>query len=138
MPTLHIEHAVTSFSEWKSAFDRYAEFRERSGVRRHSILRPVDDAHYVMIDLDFDTTEQAQGFLATLREKICHHRTHPLSWAPPRPGSWKPLWQRGPRSALSPRREPDSGRAGWRQCRPGTVSPDRRSPDGGRTRGPAG
>jgi hypothetical protein len=70
MPTLHIEHAVTSFSEWKSAFDRYAEFRERSGVRRHSILRPVDDAHYVMIDLDFDTTEQAQGFLATLREKI--------------------------------------------------------------------
>jgi hypothetical protein len=44
MPTLHIEHAVTSFSEWKSAFDKFAEFRARSGVRRSSIGRPVDDA----------------------------------------------------------------------------------------------
>lgn len=70
MPTLHIEHAITSYSEWKDAFDGFAEFRARSGVRRSSIGRPVDDAHYVVIDLDFDTTEQAQGFLETLREKV--------------------------------------------------------------------
>jgi hypothetical protein len=70
MPTLHIEHAVTSFEDWKSAFDRFANLREQAGVRQHSIRRPVDDAHYVMVDLGFDTTEGAQAFLEVLQEKV--------------------------------------------------------------------
>lgn len=43
MPTLHIEHAIQ---------------------------RPVDDPQYVVIDLDFDTTNEAEAFVQFLREKV--------------------------------------------------------------------
>ena len=70
MATLHIEHPITDFGTWKAAFDRVAEAREKSGVRAHRILRPVDDAHYVVIDLDFPTAAQAERFLGFLRTKV--------------------------------------------------------------------
>ena len=70
MATLHIEHPVTDFSTWKAAFDRFAQVREESGVRGHRILRPVDDAHYVVIDLDFPTAAQAERFLGFLRTTV--------------------------------------------------------------------
>jgi hypothetical protein len=41
--------------------------REKSSVRRHRILRPVNDANYVMIDLEFDTVGEAQALLAAMR-----------------------------------------------------------------------
>jgi hypothetical protein len=68
--TLHIEHPVTDFGTWQTAFDRFAEVREKSGVRGHRILRPVDDAHYVVIDLDFPTAGQAEKFLGFLRTTV--------------------------------------------------------------------
>jgi hypothetical protein len=68
--TLHIEHAIADFDMWKAAFDRFADVREQAGVRRHSVKRPVDDPHYVVIDLDFDTAEAAGRFLAFLRERV--------------------------------------------------------------------
>ena len=37
-----------------SAFDKDAGGRERSGMRRYRIFRPVDNHHEVMLDLDFD------------------------------------------------------------------------------------
>ena len=70
MPTLHIEHGITGFTEWKTAFDRFTDMRAQAGVRRHTIRRPVADTHHVVIDLDFDTTEEAQAFLAVLRERV--------------------------------------------------------------------
>ena len=70
MQTLHIEHGISGFNEWKSAFDRFADFRVQAGVRRYTIRQPVDDANYVMIDLDFDSTKEAQAFLGFLREKV--------------------------------------------------------------------
>lgn len=70
MPTLHIEHAITDFGVWKGAFDRFAEMRERSGVLRHRILRPVDDPNYVVIDLDFASAGEAEKFLGFLRERV--------------------------------------------------------------------
>jgi hypothetical protein len=70
MPTLHIEHGIVDFDLWKGAFDRLAEFRKRSGVLRHRIQRPVDDPHYVVIDLDFDTADEAEVFVRFLREKV--------------------------------------------------------------------
>lgn len=70
MPTLHIEHAILDFDLWKAAFDRFAELRQRSGVLRHRIQQPVDDPRYVVIDLDFETTGEAERFLAFLREKV--------------------------------------------------------------------
>jgi hypothetical protein len=70
MPTLHIEHPITDFDLWKTAFDRFAEFRQQSGVRRHSIQRPADDPNYVVIDLDFDTLGDAETFLDFLQTKV--------------------------------------------------------------------
>ena len=70
MPTLHIEHAVTDFVQWNAAFDRFADIRERAGVRKHQIQRPVDDPQYVVIDLDFDTTGEAEGFLLLLQQQV--------------------------------------------------------------------
>lgn len=70
MPTLHIEHEVTSFTEWKQAFDRFADLRALAGVRQHRIFRPVDDANYVVIDLDFEAAQEARAFLETLRDKV--------------------------------------------------------------------
>ncbi|MGE5831116.1 MAG: hypothetical protein ACM30G_22535 [Micromonosporaceae bacterium] len=70
MPTLRIEHAIVDFALWKSAFDRFAEVRERAGVLRHRIHRPVDDPAYVLIDLDFATVGEAEGFLQFLRQQV--------------------------------------------------------------------
>jgi hypothetical protein len=69
MTTLHIEHSIVDFATWRTAFDRFAEARAQAGVRAHRVQRPVDD-HYVVIDLDFDTAEQATRFLAFLRERV--------------------------------------------------------------------
>ena len=74
MPTLHIEHAVTSFTVWRTAFNRFADFRAQAGVRQHRICRPVDDANYVVVDLDFDTVEEARAFLEALRETVWSSR----------------------------------------------------------------
>jgi hypothetical protein len=70
MTTLHIEHAITDFSTWQSAFDRFEEMRQQAGVRRQTVRRPVDDDQYVVIDLEFDTAEQATALLGVLNDKI--------------------------------------------------------------------
>ncbi|WP_208607414.1 hypothetical protein [Streptomyces curacoi] len=68
--TLHIEHAITDFTVWKTAFDRFAPMRKEAGVRRHRVQRPVDDPAYVIVDLDFDTADQAEKFLGFLRTRV--------------------------------------------------------------------
>jgi hypothetical protein len=64
---LRIEHAVPDFTRWKEAFDSDPVGRALSGVRRHRILRSVDDPNYVLIDLEFDEPEAAAALLAKLR-----------------------------------------------------------------------
>lgn len=70
MPTLHIEHQITNFATWKAAFDRVADVRAKSGVLSHRLNQPVDDPHYIVIDLDFATTAEAERFLEFLRTKV--------------------------------------------------------------------
>ncbi len=67
MYSLHIEHAIFDYAEWKKAFDSDPIGRVKSGVRRYRILRPVDDEKYVMIDLEFDTADEAEALLAAMR-----------------------------------------------------------------------
>jgi hypothetical protein len=64
---LRIQHAVPSYEGWKTAFDSDPVGREKSGVRRYQILRPVDDPNFVMIDLEFDTSAEAEALLAAMR-----------------------------------------------------------------------
>jgi len=67
MYILRIEHPVPDFDGWKKAFDTDPVGREKSGVRLYRVLRPIDDAKYVMIDLEFDTASQAEALLAAMR-----------------------------------------------------------------------
>jgi hypothetical protein len=68
MYVLRIEHPVPDFAAWRKAFDSDPVGRQRSGVRRHRVLRPTDDAHFAMIDLEFDGLAQAEAMHAALRE----------------------------------------------------------------------
>lgn len=70
MPTLHIEHPITNYETWSSAFGRFADVRRQAGVRTETIRRPVDDPKYVVIDLGFDTTDGARAFLSFLKTKV--------------------------------------------------------------------
>ncbi|MCG3210811.1 MAG: hypothetical protein FOGNACKC_04445 [Anaerolineae bacterium] len=67
MVILRIEHPVPDFDGWKQAFDSDPVGREKSGVRHYQILRAINDANYVMIDLEFDTVAQAEALLAAMR-----------------------------------------------------------------------
>jgi len=68
--TLHIEHPIVDFDMWSTAFERFADIRKRSGVRGQRVSRPVDDTHYVIIDLDFDAVDEAQEFLTFLETNV--------------------------------------------------------------------
>lgn len=70
MTTLHIEHAISDFTTWRAAFDRFASHRREAGVRGHSIRRPYDDPAYVVLDLDFDDVPTAQRFLDFLHTHV--------------------------------------------------------------------
>lgn len=60
MFTLHIEHTVTDYDEWKRMFDSDPLDRKGSGVRSFRVMRPVGDSGSVMIDLEFDSREAAE------------------------------------------------------------------------------
>ena len=68
MVTLHIEHPVRDFDTWKSAFDGDPIRRERGGVRRYRVFRPLDDMRYILVDLEFDDLIAATAFQAALQE----------------------------------------------------------------------
>ena len=68
MILLHIEHAVPDFDAWKAAFDSDPVGRQKSGVRRYCVLRPVDNPGYVIIDLEFDSVSQAEMLLAAMQQ----------------------------------------------------------------------
>jgi len=68
MATLRIEHPVPSFEAWKKAFDSDPVRRKESGVRSYAIRRPIDDANFVTLDLEFDGVAEAERFRAALYE----------------------------------------------------------------------
>ena len=70
MATIHIQHPITDFETWTTAFNRFREARRNAGVQGQRIRRPVDNEKYVVIELDFETVEKAQTFLGFLRSTI--------------------------------------------------------------------
>jgi hypothetical protein len=83
MPTLQVEHAISDFEVWKTAFDADPARRKESGVRRYRVFRPVDDPRYVKIDLDFDSVDEAEAFRTALQGLWGSGRAAPaLSGAP--------------------------------------------------------
>jgi len=74
MHILRIEHQIKDFDSWKAAFDRDPIGRRQSGVRRHRILRPVDDPNYVMLDLEFESAGEAEAFRDALERNVWRSR----------------------------------------------------------------
>jgi hypothetical protein len=70
MATLHIQHPITDFGTWESAFNRFAAARRHAGVRAQRVLRPIDNPKFVVIDLDFDSTGEAQSFQSFLTTQV--------------------------------------------------------------------
>jgi hypothetical protein len=70
MTTLHIEHEISDYPMWRRAFERFADTRTKSGARAQRVQQPVDDPHYIVIDLDFDAVDDASRFLAFLRADV--------------------------------------------------------------------
>lgn len=68
MILLHIEHSTPDFDAWKTAFDSDPIGRQKSGVRSYKVLRPIDNQDYAVIDLEFDTLNQAEALLAAMRQ----------------------------------------------------------------------
>ncbi len=68
MILLHIEHPVSDFEHWKTAFDSDPVGRQKSGVRSYRVLRPVDDPNYAIIDLEFDSRADAESLLAAMQQ----------------------------------------------------------------------
>lgn len=70
MPTLHIEHPITSLDTWSNSFHRLAGARRDAGVRNERVQCPIDRPAFVVIDLDFDTSDAAQRFLRFLQTQV--------------------------------------------------------------------
>ena len=68
MTIIHIENTVRDYDAWKAMFDTDPLDRKNSGVRRYTIARAADNPDAVVIDLELETTEQAQTMLASLHE----------------------------------------------------------------------
>ena len=66
MVILKVEHGVSDFEAWKRLFDGDPLHREASGVRRYRVMRPPDDPHYVIIELEFDTIDEAEAMRLAL------------------------------------------------------------------------
>ncbi len=67
MVNLQMEHKVPNFHAWKKAFDSDPINRRESGVLRYRVFRPVNDPNYVIIDLEFNSLDEAESALASLK-----------------------------------------------------------------------
>jgi len=67
MFNLHIEHPVPDYWNWKKAFDSDPVGRQKMGVRTYQIQRDIHNPNYVIIDLQFDTAQQAGALLEAMQ-----------------------------------------------------------------------
>lgn len=67
MVILQIEHKIQNFDSWKKAFDNDPIDRRGSGVTAYRILQPREDPNYIIVELEFDNSTDADKTLAALR-----------------------------------------------------------------------
>jgi hypothetical protein len=68
MVILRIEHTVLDFESWKkNGFDSDPIGRKASGVVRYRVLQPIDDSKYALIDLEFESVNEAEVMLEKLK-----------------------------------------------------------------------
>jgi hypothetical protein len=62
MATLQIEHPISDLPTWLAAFDGFADARREAGVLAQRVQQPVDDDKYIVVDLEFETIDDAAKF----------------------------------------------------------------------------
>ena len=77
MTTLHIEHQISDLKTWLAAFGRFSGARQKAGVRGQRLYQPVGDDKYIVLDLDFDTVDEAVRFKKFLESDTSGHRVMP-------------------------------------------------------------
>ena len=70
MATLHIEHAISDIDTWIGAFKRFEDARKGAGVRAQRVSQPIDDDEYIVVQLDFDSEEEAAQFKGFLESRV--------------------------------------------------------------------
>ena len=70
MASLNIQHPITDLPTWLAAFSGFAEKRRLAGVLSETVRQPVGDDRFVVIDLDFETVDQATAFLQFLETAV--------------------------------------------------------------------
>jgi hypothetical protein len=68
MATLHVENTIRDFEAWKAVFDKFDRFRADKNTRSYRLSRQVEDPNKIVIDLDFDSVEDAVAFGAALEQ----------------------------------------------------------------------
>ena len=68
MTVLQIEHSVRDYDQWKRTFDSDPLGRADGGVKRHRVFQSAGDPNGVVIQLEFDSTEEAQAFERKLHD----------------------------------------------------------------------
>ena len=68
MTILRIQHRIQNFDGWKKAFDADPIERQKKGVRRYRVCRPMDDPYLVIVDLEFDNGVDAGLALTALKK----------------------------------------------------------------------
>lgn len=70
MPVLQIEHPITDLSTWLRAFSNFAAARQQAGVKAERNRQPEDDAHYIVVNLEFESSSAAANFRTFLQERV--------------------------------------------------------------------
>jgi len=74
MATLHIEHPISDLETWLGAFNQFADARRDAGVSAQRLYQPVDDAKYIVLQLDFDSEHEAEAFKEFLETVVWQSR----------------------------------------------------------------
>jgi hypothetical protein len=82
MTTLHIQVPVADVTAFKAGFADHTELRRKAGVRSERVQRCVDDQSFLVVDLDFGTTQEAQAFLGYLRDTVWVENAQVLAGTP--------------------------------------------------------
>ena len=70
MPKVIVQHHVTDYDRWFSAFTAHEVVRKQHGATSHSVSRAVDEPNEIVVVTEFATVEGARSFVEhpSLRE----------------------------------------------------------------------
>ena len=67
-----VQHTVSDYDTWKSAFDEHASERADHGCRGHRVYRDADHPNDITVFMSWDSRERANEFMQgpSLREAM--------------------------------------------------------------------